>query len=190
MVVEVFGDSWSIAFFGVQFRLCVFFIVAVEMREKTCCFTGHRILPKAEIPTIKSKLKKAIIELINDGVIYFATGGALGFDTLAAQTILDLKTDYPQIKLILVLPCNNQAEKWKQSDIDIYEYIKHKADKCIYTSEKYYDGCMQKRNRHLVDNSKYCICYLKYQRGGTFYTYNYSKHQHLRLINVANKTKT
>lgn len=77
------------------------------MKEKTCCFTGHRLLPKAEIPIIKTELKKAIIELINDGVVYFGTGGALGFDTIAAQTILNLKVDYPQIKLILVLPCKD-----------------------------------------------------------------------------------
>ena len=35
------------------------------MKEKTCCFTGHRLLPKAEIPIIKTELKKAIIELMN-----------------------------------------------------------------------------------------------------------------------------
>lgn len=154
------------------------------MKEKTCCFTGHRIIPKAEISTIKTKLKKAIIELINDGVIYFGTGGALGFDTIAAQTILDLREEYPQIKLILVLPCKNQTAKWKQSDIDMYEYIISQADKCVYTSENYYDGCMQKRNRHLIDNSSYCICYLTHKRGGTFYTYNYAKKNGLKIINL------
>ena len=48
-----------------------------------------------------------LIELLsreNSGYLYFGAGGALGFDTLAAQTVLDLKKDYPQIKLILVLP--------------------------------------------------------------------------------------
>ena len=157
------------------------------MKEKTCCFTGHRILPKAEIPIIKTELKKAVIELINEGVIYYGAGGALGFDTIAAQTIIDLKEVYPQIKLILVLPCKNQTEKWEQSDINMYEYIKSQADKCVYTSESYYDGCMLKRNRHLVDNSSYCICYLKNKRGGTFYTYNYALRQGISVINIAEK---
>lgn len=155
------------------------------MREKTCCFTGHRIIPKAEIPQIKARLRQTIVELINDGIIYYGAGGALGFDTLAAQTILDLKADYPQTKLILVLPCKNQSEKWKQKDIDMYEYIKSQADKCVYTSESYYDGCMLKRNRHLVDNSLYCICYLTQHRGGNYYTYNYAKKQGLNIINIA-----
>ena len=156
-----------------------------NIKEKTCCFTGHRLIPNAEIPCIKEKLKETVRGLITQGVIYFGAGGALGFDTLAAQTVLDLKEEYPHIKLILVLPCVNQTKGWKQSDIDMYEFIKSKCDKFVYTSEDYYDGCMLKRNRHLVDNSSYCVCYLKQKRGGTAYTYNYAVKQGLKVINIA-----
>ena len=156
------------------------------MKEKTCCFTGHRLIPRSEVPQIKKRLEQAIMDLINEGVIYFGAGGALGFDTLAAQTILDLKEEYPQIKLILVLPCKEQTAKWKQRDIDMYEYIKSRCDKYVYTSEHYYDGCMQKRNRHLVDNSSFCICYLTHKRGGTYFTYNYAKDNNLTIINIGN----
>lgn len=155
------------------------------MRELTCCFTGHRNIPRDELPQIKTKLKKAIIELINNGVIYYGAGGALGFDTIAAQTILELKTDYPQIKLILVLPCKNQTEKWKEEDIKIYESIKKQADKVVFTSEKYYNGCMQKRNRHLIDNSAYCITYLTKNTGGTAFTIDYAKKKQVKTINIA-----
>ena len=41
----------------------------------------------------------------------------MGFDTLAAKTVLDLKKDYPDIKLILVLPCLNQTRGWKDADV-------------------------------------------------------------------------
>ena len=156
------------------------------MKEKTCCFTGHRMIPKEDIPLIKERLRETVIELINDGIVYYGAGGAWGFDTLAAQTILDMKEEYPQIKLILVLPCKNQTARWKQKDIDMYEYIKSKCDKYVYTSEEYYDGCMLKRNRHLVDNSSFCICYLTHNRGGTYYTYNYANEKGLTVINIAN----
>ncbi|MBE6719036.1 MAG: DUF1273 domain-containing protein [Ruminococcaceae bacterium] len=155
------------------------------MKEQTCCFTGHRLIAKSEIPIVRKRLRNTVIELINKGVIYYGAGGALGFDTIAAQTILDLKAEYPQIKLILVLPCINQTAKWKQSDVDMYEYIKSKCDKYVYTSKEYYDECMKKRNRHLVDNSAYCICYLTHNRGGTYYTYNYAKENGLQIFNVA-----
>ena len=120
---------------------------------------------------------RAVIEAIEQGYRYFGCGGALGFDTLAAQTVLELKNEYPQIRLILVLPCRDQTRDWKEADIAEYERIMKAAD--------YYSGCMHKRNRHLVDNSSLCICYLTEQSGGTVYTVNYARSQGLKIINVA-----
>lgn len=126
-----------------------------------------------------------MIEAIEQGYRYFGCGGALGFDTLAAQTVLEMKNEYPEIRLILVLPCCNQMRCWKEADIAEYERIMKAADKVTYTSEQYYSGCMHKRNRHLVDNSSLCICYLTEPSGGTAYTVNYARTQGLKIINVA-----
>ena len=92
---------------------------------------------------------------------------------------------HPEIRLILVLPCCNQTRGWKEADIAEYERIMKAADKVTYTSEQYYSGCMHKRNRHLVDNSSLCICYLTEPSGGTAYTVNYARTQGLKIINVA-----
>lgn len=153
-------------------------------KNETCCFTGHRKLPKEQYAEIEKVLEKRIIELIKKGVRYFGAGGALGFDTMAALTVLKLKERYSHIKLILVLPCKNQTEKWQQKDIDMYEYIKSKCDKYVYTSQYYYNGCMQKRNKHLVDNSGYCICYLTNENSGTAITVNYAKKKNLMIYNI------
>ena len=134
---------------------------------------------------IKKRLKQVLIEAIEQGYRYFGAGGALGFDTLAAQTVLKLKSEYPEIKLILVLPCENQTRGWGRTNLEEYERIKALADKVVYTSKDYYSGCMHKRNRHLVDNSSLCICYLTEQSGGTAYTVNYARSQGLKIINVA-----
>lgn len=155
------------------------------MRSKTVCFTGHRELPADDLPEISKHLEDALITLIEQGYRYFGAGGALGFDTLAAQSVLRLRERYPQIRLILVLPCLNQTRGWPQEDIDTYEEIKRCADKVTYTSEHYFRGCMQKRNRHLVDNSSACICYLTKSVGGTAYTVNYARRSGLRIINIA-----
>lgn len=130
------------------------------------------------------KLLGTLVTLIEQGYRYFGAGGALGFDTLAAQAVLRLRERYPQIRLILVLPCLNQTRGWPQADIDTYEEIKRCADKVTYTSEHYFRGCMQKRNRHLVDNSSACICYLTKPTGGTAYTVDYARRMGLRIINV------
>lgn len=156
------------------------------MKEKTCCFTGHRKIPNKKINEIKEKLKVELTNLINKGVIYYGVGGALGFDTLVSQVILNLKDNYPQIRLILVLPCLEQTKYWDRNDIKIYEDIKSKADKCVYISKEYTKDCMLKRNKHLVDCSSVCICYLTRNTGGTAYTVSYAKQKGLYIINIAN----
>lgn len=145
------------------------------MKEKTCCFTGHREIDVADRETLKEKLTAAVREHIGRGYRYFGVGGALGFDTLAATVVLSLKKEFPEIALILVLPCPEQAKYWSAKDTAVYESILAKADKCVYTSSVYSRGCMQKRNRHLVDGSSSCIAYLRREEGGTAYTVRYAK---------------
>ena len=137
----------------------------LDMKSKAACFTGHRTLPEENLPEIAERLENALIALI--------------------ETVLRLRERYPQIRLILVLPCRSQTRGWSQADIDIYEEIKRRADKVTYTSENYFRGCMQKRNRHLVDNSSICICYLTKPTGGTAYTVNYAHRCSLQILNIA-----
>lgn len=155
------------------------------MREKTACFTGHRKIPPESISELSQRLKNTLLRLIEEGYMYFGAGGALGFDTLAAQCVLSLRKRYSHIKLILVLPCTTQTKGWSKDDIAVYEEIKSQADKVVYTSQEYTRGCMHKRNRHLVDNSSACISYLTENKGGTFYTVNYAKSKGVEVINIA-----
>lgn len=155
------------------------------MREKTCCFTGHRQLPEADRDKIKRRLEEVITSLYRRGVCYYGAGGALGFDTLAAQAVLRLRESCPGIKLILVLPCLDQTRGWRREDVAAYDRIKASADKVVYTSLAYTSGCMHKRDRHLVDNSGVCVCYLTRQTGGTAYTVQYARSHGLDIINLS-----
>lgn len=65
------------------------------MNEQTCCFSGHRHLPKQETLHIHNLLVKHILKLIHIGVNTFICGGALGFDTLAALAVLKIRSIYP-----------------------------------------------------------------------------------------------
>lgn len=160
------------------------------MRLQTCCFTGHRFLPENQKGKISLALESAVLSLIHSGYRYFGAGGALGFDTLAAQTVLRLRQNYPDIRLILVLPCVSQADKWPPADIAVYQEIMGQANKIVYTSHEYTAGCMFKRNRHLVDHSSVCICYLEKSTGGTAYTVDYARKCGLKIINLAEEQET
>ena len=155
------------------------------MLEQTCCFTGYRELPPNETEKIAQSLETVLVNLISKGYRYFGSGEALGFDTLAALTVLRLKTQYPQIRLILVLPFVAQDARWAPEDKAAYENIKRQADKIVYTSPVYYRGCYHKRNRHLVNNSSICVCYLTHSSGGTAYTVAYARERGRTVINIA-----
>lgn len=157
----------------------------MDLRAKTCCFTGHRSLSDEEKLEVAVHLRKIIADQIKDGVVFYGAGGALGFDTLAALTVLDMKKEYPQLRLVLVLPCENQTRGWRSEDIAVYEDIKRRSDKVVYVSREYTSDCMHRRNRHLVDHSGTCICYLTRRSGGTAYTVDYARRKGLCIINLA-----
>lgn len=87
-------------------------------REKCCCFTGHRRIPEQEMLWVRLPgWREEILDLAQKGVDTFLTGGALGFDTLAAQEVLRMRAmGLPSLNLVLALPYMNQEAQWSQRD--------------------------------------------------------------------------
>ena len=160
------------------------------IKERCCCFTGHRILSDAEKEQLRVLLREEMERLIEEGFTTFLSGGALGFDTLAAQEVLRLRAERSeQIALVLVLPCLGQESRWPAQDVDLYHEILRSADEVIYTGDVYEPGCMFVRNRYLVNRSSACLCCLRENatRGGTAYTVRYAKKQGIEIVNLAEK---
>ena len=125
----------------------------MKERERTCCFTGHRIIPAQVVPQLKAELAQTVTQLIDQGVTQFVTGGALGFDTMAAEEVLRQRKAHPDIRLHLMMPCKGQEKKWRLSDRMRYQKIARQADEVTCLAEEYYDGCMLKRNRAMIEAS-------------------------------------
>ncbi len=143
-------------------------------RETTCCFTGHRTILQSE-KNLQKELENSICSLIDAGFVTFQSGGALGFDTLAAQTVLKLKNFFPHIRLSLVLPCKDQDRFWNESQQKTLRHLIENADETVYTADRYHKGCMYRRNRFLVDSASCVLAYLEKAQGGTKYTVDYAK---------------
>ncbi len=163
-----------------------------DNKRISCSFTGHRNIPDKEKATLIPALKSAILYLISQGVREFHTGGAIGFDTLAASAVYDISRGRDDIKLILELPYEMQSKGWDEKNTRIYEFIKQKADEVNVHGEN--PNCREeaikgllRRNRILMDKSHYCICYLRTNtdKGGTRYTVNYAKLHDMHIINLA-----
>lgn len=142
-----------------------------ERKEvKSCVFTGHRVL---EIDFSARKLKKEIKNAIEKGVETFYNGMAMGFDLIAAETVLVLKKKYPQIKLVACVPCYGQEKNFSDGDKKRYAEILKKADQTAVLSQHYYRGCMHVRDKYMADRADMMIAYCKKETGGTAFTVKY-----------------
>ena len=139
----------------------------LKTENRSCVFTGHRDLG---LDFSAKKLKKAVIEEIENGVDTFYNGMAMGFDLIAAETVLSLKKKYPQVKLILCCPCYGQEKYFSEKDKKRYSKIWKKGDEKIVLADSYYRGCMQVRDQYMVERADCMIAYCKKETGGTAYT--------------------
>lgn len=158
------------------------------VQNGVCCFTGHRSYEKTVTRDEKLFFEKLVDNLINYGYTTFKAGGALGFDTAAAEYILKKRKTCRNVRLELVLPCADQTKKWGFADRRRYEKIKKAADKVDCLHDLYVDGCMQERNRRMVDESSLCIAYCTQNWGGTAGTVRYAKQRGVRVYNIPELT--
>ena len=155
------------------------------MEKNTCCFTGHRKIPNTLRKKIIENTKKIAEELILQGFCTFFTGGAFGYDLLCSEIILELKKKYPFVKLKIVLPCKDNDKFFPENVKSRYSLVLDKADDVILLSDKYYfAGCMQIRNKYMVNSSSALICFCLQNKGGSFFTKNYAKSKNLTIYDV------
>ena len=161
------------------------------MKEKVACFTGHRSqkLPwgfneeDSRCKKMKERLRVEIVKAIQRGYRTFLCGMAIGFDMICAETVLSLKEEYKDLKLIGALPCKTQDCKWSYKYSMRYRDLLKKLDgvRCIY--DEYIGAeCMLERNRFMVNNSSLMIELFDGKAGGTKSTIEFARSQSLEII--------
>lgn len=157
-------------------------------RSKTCCFTGHRpakIFDGAQFDSqpvrrLISVIGLHIHDLIDDGYDTFISGMARGIDMWAARLVLDFKRQNPHIRLICAMPYRGHGSGFKGADRWELFNLLEEADQTVYVSEYYFKGCMDVRNRFMVDNSSAVMGVVSDYKSGTGKTIAYAKKQGLR----------
>lgn len=161
------------------------------IKSQTVCFTGHRSqkLPwrfneeDMRCKDMKVTLRAEIEKAINRGYNTFLCGMALGFDMICAETVIELKNKYPEIKIFGALPCKTQDIKWSVKDRERYANLLKQLDgiRCLYDD---YIGaeCMLERNRYMVNNSSLMIALFNGLPGGTKSTIDYARKQGLEIV--------
>lgn len=163
-------------------------------KEKTVCFSGHRPekLPdngqrnSVSMQVIRSLIYQEIIKSIDDGYTCFITGLARGIDLIAGELVLNIKRKNPSISLVAVIPYPEQQDTVHGFDKFVYGCILEEANEVIQLSERYYTGCLSKRNQFMINNSSKLIAAVDDYKSGTGQTIRLAQKKGIEvaLINV------
>ena len=149
-----------------------------------CCVTGHR--PKGfPFPydtdnlyynTYLDILGDTVEELMYEGYTHFIYGTADGVDLDFASIIVSLSNKFEGIILESALPYPLRTPiKYTESD-EARNALVNKSQIITVVSSRYFRGCMQKRNRYMVDKSDLVLAVWNGEEsGGTWDTINYAR---------------
>ncbi len=150
----------------------------------SCSFTGHRQIKPSHSAALAPLLDRAIAYAYSCGCRSFYSGGAVGFDTHAALRVLTFRATHPDVRLVMLLPCENQDERWSESQKALYREILSQADEVVYTSRRYTPTCIKERNRALAEHADIMIAYLSDRASGTGQTVAISERLGKRVYNL------
>jgi uncharacterized phage-like protein YoqJ len=157
--------------------------------EQTCCLTGHRVIPPGEEKKIMVRTRNILLRLIREkNVRFFGVGGAVGFDMLAAEYLLNLKAHHEQqLRIISVLPYPDwrETEDWTDDLRRREDQILLASDKVVYVRPQYEKSVFLLRDRKLVEGSAYCVSYCNRPRTGTAYTVRYALDRGVKVYNAS-----
>ena len=156
------------------------------MKEQPCCFTGHRNVPTDKMQEIVARTGAKVRELISGGYRCFVVGGAIGYDTLAAELLFRLRdAERMGIRVILAYPFDGYMDRWSEEQKATYERLLPLYDERICVAAAASRGAYLQRDRYMVDASSMCIAYCTRQTGGTAYTIRYAGKKSVPVVNVA-----
>ena len=132
------------------------------MKEKTCCFFGHRKINETE--ELKSNLIEIIEKLIVEKQVdTFLFGSKSRFNSLCLELVTELKEKYLYIKRVYVrAEYPYISEHYKNYLLENYEDTYY-PEKILNSGRAAY----VERNYEMIDNSYYCIVYCDEQSAPT-----------------------
>ena len=99
------------------------------------------------------------------------------------RQVLELRSRRPGITLEAAIPCEEQAARWRERDRSRYFRLMEQCDFETMVQHRYTSGCMQRRDRYMVDHAGLLIAaYDGMTLGGTMYTLTYAMRQGLETL--------
>ena len=163
------------------------------------CFSGHRPdrLPgkgdpdAPEMQKLIEALRQELIAAVKRGKTVMIHGCMAGFDIVAAEQVITLKTQFPYIRLVSIAPYKaeffSREKCWTPNWIyRAKEVFKH-HDIGVKIAERYRSGIYYERNDALIKYSSELICYWDGRKSGTKYTIDRAEDNGLTIYNLFKK---
>ncbi|MGG1675187.1 DUF1273 domain-containing protein [Neobacillus sp. NRS-1170] len=104
---------------------------------------------------IKAAIKKALMPMAEDGLEWVLISGQLGVELWAAEVVLELQSEFPELKLAVITPFLDQQASWNETNKEWYESILAQADFIDSVTKKGYEKPWQFRlkNQFFIEKS-------------------------------------
>lgn len=140
---------------------------------KSAAFSGHRTIPEDKAETLQSQLIETIRDLHAKGYRTFFCGMAMGFDLMAAFSVIYVRQQYGlDVRLIACIPFIGQESRFSEDDKFRYNTLLQAADEKVVIARKYSKYSYLRRNDFMLAHSTTLIAYHdpSQSKGGTAYT--------------------
>jgi len=159
-------------------------------RELSCCFTGHR---PEKLPwrnqendprclDLKSKIQAELEQAYKKGYRHFISGMARGTDLFFCEAALSLREKHPDVTVEAAIPFIDQSARWSAKEQNRYRQLLGRCNFETVIQHSYTPGCLQRRNRYLVEHASLIIAAYNGKGGGTLYTLTYAMNQNLDVV--------
>ena len=146
---------------------------------KTIYITGYKSYElnifKDDAPQVyylKQFIKHKIEQLIDEGLEWVLIQGQIGVEMWAGEVVVELKAQYPDLKLGIITPFLNHTGRWNENNQAKYVALEKQADfvDSVYHSEYQGSFQFQRTDQFMLDHTDMTILiYDKEQEGSPKY---------------------
>ena len=145
----------------------------MDIKEKTCCFFGHREVTHNIRPKLIEIIEKLIVD---EGVTDFYVGHQGQFDSMVYSVLKELKAKFPHIRYAVVL-----AYMPDEHIKEVYGEDTLFPDGMESVSKKF---AISKRNDWMIQQSGVVVCYVYKVTGGAAKFREKAGKKGIRVIDV------
>ena len=109
----------------------------------------------AGIPIIKRALENQFRALIDEGLEWVVISGQQGIESWAAEVVIELKKEFPELKYSVITPFLEQEKNWNEAKQTAYTHIINNADFVTSVTKRPYEAPWQfiEKDNFIIDNT-------------------------------------